>query len=96
MSFSHNSRGTKCLRGGLVRGLLAAVPNALVGVDRAGVIRFVNGQAESLFRCARDDLLGQPIEMLVPESVRSVHAAHREGYFAPPGVGARDSMGTKL
>ena len=68
----------------------------LGGVGRAGVIRFVNGQAESLFRCARDDLLGQPIEMLVPESVRSVHAAHREGYFAPPGVGARDSMGTKL
>jgi hypothetical protein len=67
-------------------GLLEAVPGALVGVDRAGVIRYVNGRAQSLFGYERDDLVGQPIETLVPESVRPGHPAHREAYFAGPGT----------
>ena len=46
--------------------LLDAVPDALVGVDRAGVIRYVNRRAQSLFGYERDDLVGQPIETLVP------------------------------
>jgi PAS domain S-box-containing protein len=50
--------------------LLEAVPDALVVVDAAGLIRFVNRQTESLFGYGRDDLIGQPLEMLVPESVR--------------------------
>jgi PAS domain-containing protein len=62
--------------------LLDAVPDALVGVDRAGVIRYVNRRAQSLFGYERDDLVGQPIETLVPESVRPGHPAHREAYFA--------------
>jgi PAS domain S-box-containing protein len=48
--------------------LLEAVPDALVGMDQKGVIRFVNRQSESLFGFDRDDLVGQPIETLVPES----------------------------
>ena len=47
--------------------LLEAVPDALVGMDQAGVIRFVNHQMESLFGYGRDDLVGQPIQTLVPE-----------------------------
>jgi PAS domain S-box-containing protein len=50
-------------------GLLEAAPDAMIGVDRSGVIRFVNRQSESLFGYARDDLLGQPIETLVTELV---------------------------
>jgi len=49
--------------------LLEAVPDALVGMDQEGVIRFVNRQTESLFGYDRDELIGQPVETLVPESL---------------------------
>jgi PAS domain S-box-containing protein len=65
-------------------GLLEAVPDALVGVDHEGVIRFVNRQTELLFGYERDDLIGAPLETLVPESLRPVHKVHREGYVAAP------------
>jgi len=65
-------------------GLLEAAPDAMVGVDQAGLIRFVNRQTELLFGYDRDDLVGQSIETLVPESLRKVHPAHRTGYFADP------------
>src|SRR5664280_1776221 len=65
-------------------GLLEAVPDALVGVDHAGVIRFVNHQTELLFGYDRDDLIGAPLETLVPESLWPVHKLHREGYVAAP------------
>jgi PAS domain S-box-containing protein len=65
-------------------GLLEAVPDALVGVDHGGVIRFVNRQTELLFGYERGDLIGAPLEMLVPESLRPVHKVHREGYVAAP------------
>ncbi|HEY8619726.1 MAG TPA: PAS domain S-box protein [Dermatophilaceae bacterium] len=65
-------------------GLLEAVPDALVGVDRAGVIRFVNHQTESLFGYDRTDMVGQPIQTLVPEYLWEVYSEHREEYFADP------------
>jgi PAS domain S-box-containing protein len=64
--------------------LLEAVPDALVGMDQAGVIRFVNHQTESLFGYDRDDLAGQPIQTLVPEYLWEVYSEHREKYFADP------------
>jgi PAS domain S-box-containing protein len=64
--------------------LLEAVPDALVGMDQKGVIRFVNRQTESLFGYDRDDLIGQRIEMLVPESLWQIYAEHRQDYFADP------------
>ena len=64
--------------------LLEAVPDALVGMDQGGVIRFVNHQTESLFGHDRDDLVGQPIQMLVPEYLWEVYSEHREEYFADP------------
>lgn len=65
---------------------------AVVVCDPAGVIRFVNRHAESLFGYRRDDMVGQRIDMLVPESRREVDTALRAGYFAdpffrPPGLG---------
>jgi len=60
------------------------VPDALVGIDQVGVIRFVNYQTESLFGCDRDDLVGQPIQTLVPEYLWEVYSEHRENYFADP------------
>ena len=64
--------------------LLEAVPDALVGMDHAGVIRFVNRQTELLFGYDRGDLIGAPLEILVPESLRSIHEVHRQGYVAAP------------
>src|SRR5665811_2433253 len=62
--------------------VLEVVPDALVGMDQAGVIRFVNHQTESLFGYDRDDMVGQPIQMLVPEYLWEVYSEHREEYFA--------------
>jgi len=64
--------------------LLEAVPDALVGMDQTGVIRFVNHQTESLFGYDRDGLVGRPIHVLVPEYLLRIYAEHREGYFSDP------------
>jgi len=66
------------------RGLLEAAPDAIVGVTADGLITLVNAQAERLFGYPRDELLGQKIEILVPERVRHLHPARRAGYFAQP------------
>ena len=64
--------------------LLEAVPDALVGMDQQGVIRFVNYQTESLFGFDRDELIGQRIETLVPEPLWQIYVQNREQYFADP------------
>jgi two-component system, cell cycle sensor histidine kinase and response regulator CckA len=65
-------------------GLLEAVPDAMVCVDADGRIALVNTQTERLFGYRRDELIGQPVEMLVPDAVRDVHPGHRAGYVADP------------
>jgi PAS domain S-box-containing protein len=64
--------------------LLEAVPDALVGMDQGGDIRFVNHHTELLFGFDRHELVGQHIETLVPESLWPFYEEHREGYFADP------------
>jgi PAS domain S-box-containing protein len=76
-------------------GLLEAMPDAVVGVNKRGLIRFVNRQTESLFGYDRDDLLGLPVEVLVPESFRPAHQVHREGYLRHPQTRAM-GIGLKL
>ena len=66
------------------QGLLDAAPDAIVAVDEQGTIRLVNRQAEVLFDHPREELLGQPIELLIPERHRMAHPAHRAGYVAHP------------
>jgi PAS domain S-box-containing protein len=66
------------------RGLLEAAPDAIVGVDPDGRIALVNAQTERLFGYDREELLGQPMEILVPEAVRAVHPGHRSRYFGDP------------
>src|SRR4051794_37130321 len=65
-------------------GLLEAAPDAIVAVTSDGVIALMNAQAERLFGYPRSELLGQPIELLVPEAVRQVHPAHRQQYWSDP------------
>lgn len=65
-------------------GLLESAPDAMLLIDDAGRIALVNSQAERLFGYARADLLGRPVEMLVPERSRGRHPALREGYAAEP------------
>ncbi len=64
--------------------LLELGPDAIVGISRDGLIVLVNAQVEALFEYAREELLGQPVEVLVPERFRESHVSHRAGYFADP------------
>jgi protein-histidine pros-kinase len=62
-------------------GLLEAAPDAMVIVGESGRIVLINSQAERLFGYARDELYGQPIEVLVPERFRHRHPEYRTAYF---------------
>lgn len=64
------------------RGLVESAPDAMVIVDQQGGIVLVNSHAERLFGYLREELLGQKIEVLVPQRVREKHIAHRTRYFA--------------
>jgi len=66
------------------RGLLEAAPDAIVGVGPDGRVALANAQAERLFGYPREELVGQPVEILVPHGVRGIHPAHRSRYFADP------------
>lgn len=72
------------LDGPEIIGLLDAAPDALVAVDADGCIVLVNAQAERLFGYRREDLLGQQIDLLVPEQHRAAHPDHRHRYVGDP------------
>jgi protein-histidine pros-kinase len=68
------------------RGLVESAPDAMVIVDKRGEIVLVNSQTEKMFGYSRAELLGKPVEILMPDRFRGTHSAHRTEYFAEPRV----------
>lgn len=66
--------------------LLNAIPDAVVIVDEQGVIVEINTRTESLFGYGRDELLGAPVETLMPERLQGTHVSEREAYRDTPHV----------
>jgi PAS domain S-box-containing protein len=87
------------------RELLESSPDPVVITDASGVIVLVNRQVEATFGFPRQDLIGQPVEILLRDQLRSIHINHRQAYYAAPrtramGAGlqlsARRQDGTEL
>ncbi|MGD8926551.1 MAG: PAS domain S-box protein [Thioalkalispiraceae bacterium] len=66
----------------LFRQLLEAAPDAIIIVNSDGCIILVNQMAEKMFGYERSELMGKPVEILLPEQFRDGHQRHRQAYFS--------------
>ena len=87
------------MRDDAFRRVVEYAPSAMVLIDHRGIIVLVNAQTELLFDYPRTELIGQPVDILVPERARDHHAAFRQGFLAAPqprpmGIG-RDLFGRR-
>jgi len=62
------------------KALLDAAPDATVIVNEDGIIEMINHQTENLFGYSREEMIGRPVEILIPGELRSKHVHHREGF----------------
>jgi PAS domain S-box-containing protein len=69
-----------------MRRLIDAAPDATITVLQDGTIAYANLQTERLFGYSRNQLVGQPVEMLMPAALRAAHVGHREQYMKTPQV----------
>jgi PAS domain S-box-containing protein len=80
------------------RALIESSPDGMVMVDPSGAIQQVNAETETLFGYRRDELIGRPLETLVPERFRRAHVFHRGRYFDAPSerkMGIREMAGRR-
>src|SRR5690349_9095282 len=68
----------------VARMVLDAAPTGMIMVDERGLIVLVNRHVESLFGYSRDELLGQPIELLIPNRFREGHPGFRAAFARDP------------
>ncbi len=68
----------------MVSGIFEYAPDTMVVVDSNGCIERVNAQVERMFGYQRDELVGRPVESLMPDRFRRQHVGHRVGYVADP------------
>jgi len=66
------------------KGLLESAPDAMVIVNQEGKIQLINAQTEKLFGYSRADIIGERVEILIPDRFKGVHPHHREGFFSSP------------
>jgi PAS domain S-box-containing protein len=78
---------------GIFKALLDAAPDATVIVDRNGRVQMVNKQTENLFGYVREELIGQPVEIFIPQALWLAHKQHRKNFGKEPRV---RSMGAGL
>jgi PAS domain S-box-containing protein len=76
----------------LARSALDAAPDAMMMIDASGIICYANHQVSALFQYSRNEVVGRPIEELLPERFRTRHVGHRQGYVSntrvrPMGLG---------
>ena len=71
--------------------ILESIPDAVVVSDRAGNITLVNEQTVAMFGHPREELIGAPVELLLPQALKAIHAQHRQDYLVKPVIRA---MGT--
>ncbi len=73
------------------RAIVESAPSGMIMVDHDGRIVLVNREIERLFGYAREELLGQPVELLVPRRMRERHPSFRTGFWTNPQVRAMGS-----
>lgn len=66
------------------RRVVESAPNAMVMINRNGLIEMVNTQAEQVFGYGREEMLGQLVELLVPERFRHHHSGLRDAFYGEP------------
>ena len=77
------------------QGIVETAPDAIIGADPEGRIVLVNARAESLFGYTREELLGQAVEILLPERLRAAHEGRHAAYLSAPHseqMGARPDL----
>jgi PAS domain S-box-containing protein len=72
---------------------LESLADGVIVINAQGIIVLFNLRAEMMFGYSRDEVVGQPVEVLLPESLRTRHVEHRRLYFDEPSV---REMGTGL
>jgi PAS domain S-box-containing protein len=77
---NHGPGVSEMLSSDLVRSVLDSAPDAMIIIDSSGTILFANNQVTALFGYSPDDVMGQKVEVLLPQRFRSRHTGHRTGY----------------